>query len=356
MTLLAILMTLAPGQLPLATHAFAELQIRDHGAAAAVQESTAVVAETRRFQLRSDPRVALHHFLVAWAAADAGEWPRFAVPVEERGYWHALLDDAEERAWTAAVDAYAVTVGRSVTFDDDLIAVRDWAAGVGTRESIAATDQVLADAIEAALPLYLRHWWPAHDARSRAWIASLASTLAAIEEDMVPRLEAAYGGRWPDEQIPIDVVVYANPVGAYSTGGRVTIDGGDYGNSMPQALEMVFHEASHIGPLGRALRAAVEGGFRAAGGTAPQRFWHDMIFYTTGEVTRLVLARHGQPGYRHYGEFGVYRRGERWEAQLPALEAHWRPFLESASADASARRAALEALASQLLSEGPGSR
>ena len=77
-----------------------------------------------------------------------------------------------------------------------------------------------------------------------------------------------------------------------------------------------------------------------------------MIFYTTGEVTRLVLAERGQPDYKHYGEYGVYRRGERWSVELPALERHWRPFLASPSADESDRRAALEALARQMSAEG----
>jgi hypothetical protein len=89
---------------------------------------------------------------------------------------------------------------------------------------------------------------------------------------------------------------------------------------------------------------------------APERLWHDVIFYTTGEVIRLVLAEHGQPGYKHYGEYGVYRRGERWSVELPALERHWRPYLESASADQNARRAALDGLARQLAAQGNGSR
>jgi hypothetical protein len=310
-----------------------------------------LVTETDRFELHSNPRVGLHHFLIAWAAADHDEWPPYATFLAERGYWRALLDDAEERTWTAAAAAYAASRGRSVTFDEGLIAVRDWAAGIAPAESIPASDRPLADALEQALPVYRRHWWPAHDARNRAWIESLAAALGTIENDVPRRLEAAYGGRWPETRMPVDVAVYCNPVGAYSTGGRVTISSADFGNGMPQALELMFHEASHVESLESPLTALVEEAFRAAGGAAPERFWHDLIFFTAGTATRLALAGQGQPGYRHYGEFGVYLRGERWAAQLPVLEQYWLPFLESGSADGSERRAALEAVARGLAGE-----
>lgn len=307
-----------------------------------------IAAATERFELRSDPRVTLHHFLIAWAAADHGMWPTYALPLAERGYWRPLLDDEEERAWVAATEAYAASHDRDVVFDQGLIAVRDWAAGIATRESIPAADRPLADALERALPIYRRHWWPTHDTLNRAWIESVATMLLAIENDVLPRLEAAYGGRWPDAPVPLDVVVYCNPVGAYSTGGRVTISSADWGNRMPHALELAFHEASHVDSLESPLRSLVR---KTLGSAAHERFWHDLIFYTTGAITKIVLAEHGQADYRHYGEFGVYQRGERWTAQLPALQQYWQPFLESASADTSARRAALEALADRLPAE-----
>lgn len=307
-----------------------------------------VVASTDRFEFHSNPRVALHHFLIAWAAADHDAWPPYALPIAERGYWRAVLDDEEERAWMAAAGTYAASRGRSVTFDEGLIALRDWTAGTAAKESIPAPDRPLTDALEKALPLYRRHWWPAHDTQNRAWIESLSAALRAIENDLPPRLEAAYGGRWPDARIPVDLVVYCNPVGAYSTGGRVTISGADFGNGMPQALELVFHEASHVESLEAPLRMLVDEAFRAAGGEAPERFWHDMIFFTTGTITRIVLDELGQHEYAHYGEFGVYRRGERWAAQLPLLEQYWQPFLDSGSADADERAAALEAIAERL--------
>ncbi|MHC4235724.1 MAG: hypothetical protein ACYSUQ_11460, partial [Planctomycetota bacterium] len=69
--------------------------------------------ETCRFALRSDPRVDLHHFLVAWASADAREWPLYALSVAERVHWRPLLEAEEQQVWAAAVETYTATVGRS---------------------------------------------------------------------------------------------------------------------------------------------------------------------------------------------------------------------------------------------------
>ncbi len=299
---------------------------------------------TDRFELRSDARTALHHFLIDWATAGAGDWPPYALPISERNEWRSQLSADEQRTWGAAVDAYGAAVGRSLLFDEALVAVRDWAAGMRSRDAVPAPEQLLAQALEEALPIYERHWWPNHDERNRRWIQTVAPTLAVVEDASIARFEAAYGGRWPDTRVPVDVMVYANAVGAYSIGGRLTISSADRGNQMPQAIEMIFHEASHTDAMEGPLRQGLSDAFEAAAIEEPDRFWHDVIFFTSGDITRLVLEDNAQPGYEHYGSFGVYRRGERWDRELPAFENHWRAFLQSRSTEPADRRRALEAL------------
>ena len=312
------------------------------------QQASDVVAATQRFELGSSARMGLLHFLIDWAAADAGAWPPYAPPIAEREDLTGL-DDSEAAVWTRAVGAFSTAVGRSFVFDGGIAALRGWAAGTRDMSAIPAADRALAEALEQALPVYARHWWPEHDRRNRAWIASVEPGLRTIETDVVRRIEVAYSGRWPDERIPVDVVPYANPVGAYSTAGRLTLSSVDRDNAAPQGVELVIHEASHVDPLERPLREAVDAAFRAAGGEAPDRFWHDMIFFTAGEVTAIAFEAAGRPDYRHYGETaGVYSRGVRWSVNLPALEAHWRSYLRSGVAG-DGRDAALEAVARDVL-------
>jgi hypothetical protein len=312
----------------------------------------AAQARTDHFELNSRPKVALHHLLVDWAQADAGDRPFYATPIAERATWRVRLDDDEAAAWSAALRAYDAAAGRSFVFDDGMIALRDYANG-GPRAALAPDDRPLADALDAALPVYESTWWPEHRLRNDAWIAAVLPVLDALEEDVIRRLEVAYGARWPDARIPADVVPYANDVGAYSTADRLTFESNDPGLVMPRAVEMVFHEASHVGALEGALKDALDETFRRAGGTAPDRLWHDLIFYSTGEIVRIVLEERGLPGYAHYGEAtGAYTRADRWPPQLEAFEAHWLPFLRSSAPDDAARRAALDGVARMLLGDG----
>src|SRR5260370_31764689 len=61
------------------------------------------------------------------------------------------------------------------------------------------------------------------------------------------RLADIYQTRWPREKIRVDVSAYANWAGAYTTVDplRVTISSLDSRNQGPEALEVLFHEASH---------------------------------------------------------------------------------------------------------------
>ena len=294
------------------------------------QDASASVM-TERFALRSDARVSLHHFLIAWAAADAGEWPGYAAPIVERGEVAGLIGE-EREVWDQAALAYTAAAGRSHVFDEGLVAVRDWASGQANVGSVPDADRALTVALERALPVYERHWWSEHDRSNRAWIGDVSGLLETHEQNLVRRLESAYGASWPENRIAVDVVPYANDVGAYSTGGRITIASGDAGNQAPQSLELVFHEASHVDPLEVPLRQLVDHAFQEEGGQAPNRLWHDVIFFTTGEVTAIALEAAGQD-YTHYGHAtGLYRRGERWAGQLPAFEQYLRPFLRSGGA------------------------
>jgi len=312
--------------------------------------------ETTHFTLTSGVRTNLYHFLFNWALAGLDEAPPWAPTVQEREDGLNALPDDERTRWTAAVQTFADLVSRrSVVFDEGLIAVRAHVAGAPS--NIPASDRPLVAAVDAVLDIYERRWWPAHHRANVAWIEALSPSLRQAESMMTSRLAAAYGGTWPEARLPIDVAVYTVPVGAYSTSGRVTMTSLKKGYRMPHALEMVLHEASHLGSLEPALRESLDAAFAAAERTAPKRFWHELIFYTSGELTRVAyetIASGAEP-YRHYGEAtGVYTRGAaRWSLLRPVLDQTWRPFVMRGSSDETARRAALDAMVRALPADLP---
>jgi hypothetical protein len=76
----------------------------------------------------------------------------------------------------------------------------------------------------------------------------------------------------------------------------------------------------------------------------PPDLWHVVLFYTTGETVRQVLAAGGEPGYQPYLEaFGLW--DGRWGRYRAAVESVWPGYLAGELDLASACRELLRALA-----------
>jgi hypothetical protein len=191
------------------------------------------------------------------------------------------------------------------------------------------------------MPIYRAHWWEAHDAANRRWIAQVLSQGTETEAWLATQLTRVFGGAWPAEPIRVDVTAYASWQGAYSTAEphappHLTIASTDPANQDEGALEILFHEAAHVlaswmGPRGAAgpLEAAVAAAYRARGETPPPDLGHVLIFYSVGELTRQCLQARGRPGYAPYADrLGLYVRSLAWTIYRQALTQHWQPYLE----------------------------
>ncbi len=163
----------------------------------------------------------------------------------------------------------------------------------------------------------------------------------------------------------MDVAAYANLAGAYTTLDplRVTIASLDSRNQDAEALEVLFHEASH--GIAEPVQDAIIRECRQRDKAIPRDLWHALIFYTTGEVLRPVLvssdatprgaldlrsssspagsstsASGSSPtgsrensrstsaaGYTPYAlREGLYERG--WKNYLDVLQRFWQPYLD----------------------------
>ena len=306
----------------------------------------AEVARTPHFVFRSHELQNLHHFLyqcAKHAARHDGErvW---AADVAELDAVDALTG-ADRSAWDAAVATYRDgVIEHDLLFDDGMTALKGAiAAVVGAEETWPGVDDALAGALRTARPVYRKHFWPAHDAANRRWIADAVERLATHEAELVARTTAAYGGSWPEPHVLVDVLAYANWAGAYTTGdpAHVALSSTDPDLAGVFALEVLFHEAAHTSEMLRSFRLELQAAFASRGATAPRDLWHYFLFATAGGAVSRALAG----GYVPYGErAGVYARGP-GPTFVPVLDEHWGAFLDGSIERATALARIAEALA-----------
>ncbi len=217
------------------------------------------------------------------------------------------------------------TIANSLLFDRRLTAINTALAGAGTLDGLGlAADH--RRVLEAAAPVYRRHWWPQHDMANRAWISDVARRTAPVAPQIIDRLTSLYRAKWFDPPVRVDVVYVGKSQGAYtSVNPRVHIivasDDASYGGWA--GTEMLFHESSH--GLIDNVQAAVDRAMKSAG-KPPRDLWHVVLFYIAGEVTRQALVERGIEYQPYLYATGLFTRA--WPAFRDPIERTVRPFVD----------------------------
>jgi hypothetical protein len=262
------------------------------------------------------------------------------------------LSDGERRAWEDAVSYYAANfASKDLLFAGELVQLKnqlgdfeDCADLSGSQQRFcnAGLDAKLTKVLEAAAPVYRAHQWRDHDRANRRWVLRVAPLVRERGVGLSQRLADIYQTQWPRHKIRVDITAYANWAGAYTTLEPldVTISSTDPRNQGSAALEVLFHEASH--GIAQPVEAAIIRECRQRDKAIPRDLWHALVFYTTGEVIRPIMASTeaasgdsdgGAPGgsaeraYKPYAfREGLYRRN--WDDYLRLLERFWQPYLD----------------------------
>jgi hypothetical protein len=325
------------------------------------------------FELHSGFWINLHHTLYHQArlGKDAASpdktgktsGPALKTPAETK----TAYTTAEQKAWDDAVSYYAANLAdKDLLFSSELVQLKnqlsdfedcDELTGKTKKFCDAGLPPKLAQALEAAAPVYRAHLWADHDRANRRWILRVAPLVIEQGVGLSERLADIYETHWPRQKIRVDVAAYANLAGAYTTLDplRVTIASLDSRNQDAEALEVLFHEASH--GIAEPVQDAIIRECRQRDKAIPRDLWHALIFYTTGEVLRPVLAYSdatprkldlrspastagssandsrensrstSPPGYTPYAlREGLYERG--WKNYLDVLQRFWQPYLD----------------------------
>jgi hypothetical protein len=291
------------------------------------------VATTPHFAFYSDFATNLNDALIAAGLARKRAEPELFHAGAEVACFGELPPSARA-GWERAVDYYAEIISPGRFDDRPQFLVRMHLAGFDeeTRDDPGAGQfNDLAGAfLAAATPAYEACRWPAQDAANRRWVEELIPRLAAHEPKIAPRLEELYQRPWTGLPIRFDVVETVDWSGANTiirspTGGHTLISTSNQGLT---ALEVVFHEASHLlmdrgDPLQKALAEAA----KEHGVALPRDLWHLVLFYTTGETVRQALGQAGEPGYTPM-LVEIFSRSKAWARYREALESTWPAYLD----------------------------
>ncbi|HEY8019566.1 MAG TPA: hypothetical protein VIH93_00600 [Thermoanaerobaculia bacterium] len=292
-----------------------------------------VLAGVPPFELRSSFWVNLHHFLYQQALPAASG----AGPAPERAGGDQALGPEERKAWSESLEFYRASITPHDLSEREMRHTEYLLADVAdaAQPSRSTLEPKLAAALERAAPAYRAHWWAAHDRANRFWISVVTPMVQQLGGRIMGQIAAAYGTSWPPTPILVDVAVYANWAGAYTTLGdpmHTIISSTDPTYQAFAAFEMLFHEASHTlvdGRNGRIPRT-IERECLAQKKAIPRDLTHAIIFYTAGELARRDLADAGVAGYVPYAERnGLW--GRSWPRYKASLERFWLPYLDGKS-------------------------
>jgi hypothetical protein len=289
----------------------------------------------------------LHHTLYRIARSQRSA-NSAAIPAAPNSSGISNLSPAEQRIWSAAIAFYSKTYAdQDLTVSLEMILIKNQLGDFETCEDLAGFKKKscdaglpakLTEALDSAAPIYRARLWKDHDRANRRWIAAVAPLVRRNGLDLSHRLAEIYQTNWPKERIRVDITSYASSTGAYTTLDplRVTVSSADPRNQGPEALEVLFHEASH--GISDSVQEAIFRECRQREKPIPRDLWHALLFYTTGEVIRpliLTSADTNSPsssgpsssGYVPYAvREGLYKRG--WENYLRLLTQYWQPYLD----------------------------
>jgi hypothetical protein len=302
------------------------------------------------FEFHSGFWVNLHHFLyhearARLAAKDAAT--KTSGPILKQTPTVSLTP-AEQKLWNDAIAYYMANYAeKDLLINIDLILLKNQIEDFEDCDELTGRKHPSCDAglpgkvgpiLDSVAPIYRAHWWRDHDRANRRWVFRAAPLVREQGVGLSERLADIYQTQWPKEKIRVDVCAFANSAGAYTTLDpmRVTIASMDPRNQGPEALEVLFHEASH--GIAAPVEAAISRECKQREKPIPRDLWHALIIYTTGEVLRPVFNEvPNQPGA---GDTPPPKPSEvpnaladilsqrGWDQYHLLLELYWQPYLD----------------------------
>jgi hypothetical protein len=284
----------------------------------AVAANAAEVVSVRPWELHSSFWVSLHQTLIEDAMRST---PRATT----------ALSPEEQVVWSDAVNAYRTAGGRGdMTFARPMLITSDALTQVADDATEPIIDSPLKDALLKAAPVYRKHWWTADDQANRFFIGYATGMLREAGDRLVHEHETVYRAKWP-ARIRVYVTPFAGPFGAYTMNGLAggvitTMSHRDEGYQGLHALEMLLHESSHaiVNPNNGTVASAIAAAAKRSGVGIPRDLWHAILFATSSELTRRLLAERGISAFVP-SSVDLFSRA--WPTYREPVAKFWLPYL-----------------------------
>ncbi|MFZ6732085.1 hypothetical protein ACO0LG_09210 [Undibacterium sp. Ji42W] len=212
-------------------------------------------------------------------------------------------------------DATMQTIKRGLSVDDQ----RRDASGLAIPAPLIAVLNRLA-------PVYARCIWASQNKSNLDWISQTRQLDATYGKEIQVRIEKYLAHAFPVAPIRSDIVVLTGTrQGAY-TDEQIIMPSGRPDYQGLAALEMLYHEASHIA-VTDTLVAAINDRMKVTHRHGESDLWHVLQFYTVGKITQDVLKQSANLDYQPYAlKNGLYQKA--WPEYLDLIDQVWVPYLD----------------------------
>jgi hypothetical protein len=225
----------------------------------------------------------------------------------------------DQAAWDAAIALYRARYPErgllTLLFNDELVQLNHQLGAAERMPDLAAAGlpPELRAVLEPAAAAYRRARWSTDQQAGQAFVARVQPLVAKLGPSLSAKLARAYEAPWPTAPVRVEVSRHAGPLGAY-TDDRITISARDPRHAGDAALEILFHEASHL--LAESLEKLIADVCAASGRPAPPTLWHAVLFYMTGELVRREIGA----GYLPYADRNeLWTRDREWTSYRALL-------------------------------------
>lgn len=282
--------------------------------AVAVVEQTQEPSFGDMLEIHQDQWMALHMFAynLARNQSDVEDWNRVSIDDMDMALVQGeLAGDIEP-----LIAAYAPYATMHPLFDNEL-------AMIGAHILQEGIETLPEDSIRSALitfmPLYEAHFAERHRRIVSEMAKRVEAQVAEHGGSVAAELSRTLGAEWGSDPIRFDLVPYVTRAGAFTAGSwRWSVMSAMDKGMNQHAFEMVFHEASHMDPIGEGIEAIAAAALEKHG-IEGRRFWHYLLFYASGDAAKKALG----PGYVPY----IYAQGLRnrrgAKPFYDAIEATW---------------------------------